>query len=163
MFHQVTAAIDGSPISLHALDTAAHIASQDNAELQIVSVVEPLPLILAGTPRSPINETHIENQYQIYRKLHQEQRRRLRETYPHLKTTSAIKTGRPAKTISETTLDTDLIVVGHRGLGGLDSLVLGSVAEELLDQCTAPVLVIKATNLPQNPQQIHEPDTQQHQ
>jgi nucleotide-binding universal stress UspA family protein len=143
MFKQITAAIDGSPTSLQALETAAHIAVQDKAELQILSVIEPLPLFLAGTSKSPINETHIEALNQYYKKLHHEEEHRLKKTYPDLKITTVIKTGRPATEIKETTLDSDLIVIGHRGNSGIDSILLGSVAKELLDECTVPVLIIK--------------------
>ena len=147
MFKQVTAAIDGSPTSLLALETAAHIAEQDHAELQIISIIEPLPIILAGTSTSTINETHMETLNQYYKKLHHEQEHQLRKTYPDLKITTVIKTGRPAEKIQETAQDTDLIVIGHRGKSGIESLILGSVAKEILDQCSAPVLVVKTCRI----------------
>ena len=37
----------------------------------------------------------------------------------------------------------DLLVVGARGVGGLGRLLLGSVAEGALNQCSAPVLVVR--------------------
>ncbi|TRO53566.1 universal stress protein [Candidatus Bathyarchaeota archaeon] len=147
MFKQVTAAIDGSPTSIAALETAAHIASQDKAELQIISIIEPLPIILAGTISDPINETHIETLNQYYKKLHHEQEHHLRQTYPGLKITTVIKTGRPAQKIQETAEDTDLIVIGHRGHSGIESLILGSVAKQILDLCSAPVLVVKTCRI----------------
>ena len=147
MFKQITAAIDGSPTSLLALETAAHIAEQDHAELQIISIIEPLPIILAGTSTSTINETHMETLNQYYKKLHHEQEHRLKQTYPDLKITTVIKTGRPAQKIQETAEDTDLIVIGHRGHSGIESLILGSVAKQILDLCSAPVLIVKTCQI----------------
>ncbi|XEC32498.1 universal stress protein [Streptomyces fradiae] len=43
---------------------------------------------------------------------------------------------------------TGTIVVGHRGLGGFSSLVLGSVGLELAAAATAPVVVIRGTDEP---------------
>ena len=119
MFHKITTAIDGSSTSLTALDTAAHIATQDNAELQIISVIEPLPYILVGSKSSPVNEVHIETLKQYYKKLHHVQEHRLKETYPDLKITTVIKTGRPATKIKEMAHVSDLIIIGHRGNGGM--------------------------------------------
>ena len=39
--------------------------------------------------------------------------------------------------------DTDLIVVGSHGRGGLEKLVLGSVAAKVVAQSTRPVLVTR--------------------
>jgi nucleotide-binding universal stress UspA family protein len=45
--------------------------------------------------------------------------------------------------INEASSDSDLIVVGHRGLGGVFNLLLGSVAKQVVESCTIPVLVVK--------------------
>jgi nucleotide-binding universal stress UspA family protein len=41
--------------------------------------------------------------------------------------------------------DVDLVVVGARGLGALERLLLGSVSEGVLHQVSRPVLVVRAT------------------
>jgi nucleotide-binding universal stress UspA family protein len=41
--------------------------------------------------------------------------------------------------------DTDLVVVGARGLGAIERLLLGSVSEGVLHQVSRPVLVVRAT------------------
>jgi nucleotide-binding universal stress UspA family protein len=41
--------------------------------------------------------------------------------------------------------DAEMIVVGHRGLGRVRSLVLGSVSGYVVQHATCPVLVVPAT------------------
>jgi nucleotide-binding universal stress UspA family protein len=39
--------------------------------------------------------------------------------------------------------DTDLVMIGNRGLGGLKKLVLGSVSQKVVQKASCPVLVVK--------------------
>jgi nucleotide-binding universal stress UspA family protein len=143
MFKKILAAVDGSDASIQALDYAAYLADQNNAELKIVSAVEPLPKLYAAGSAQAYHAKHMEIQEENYKKTHQEQRKRLNDEYPNLKISAVIETGRPATIIREASQDTDLIVIGHRGQGGVLSWVLGSVAKQIVDSCTVPVLVIK--------------------
>jgi nucleotide-binding universal stress UspA family protein len=54
--------------------------------------------------------------------------------------------GDPAEEIVKTTqdFDTDLVVVGARGLGGVARVLLGSVSEKVLHHARCPVLIVKA-------------------
>jgi nucleotide-binding universal stress UspA family protein len=56
-----------------------------------------------------------------------------------------VRNGRPAEVIVRTAreLDADLVVVGSRGLTGLEGLFLGSVAREVSQQAPCPVLVAR--------------------
>lgn len=63
--------------------------------------------------------------------------------HPSLKIATVVVDGRAVQVIKEASQDCDLIVMGHRGLGGILSWVLGSVAKQMVDSCTAPVLVVK--------------------
>ena len=57
--------------------------------------------------------------------------------------------GRPASAIVDeaTAFDADLIVVGSRGHGPWQSLVLGSVSAEIVDHAPCPVLVVRTVPL----------------
>jgi nucleotide-binding universal stress UspA family protein len=58
-----------------------------------------------------------------------------------------ILSGRPARVITEFALknDVDLIVVGSQGKTGLERLLLGSVAENIIRMADCMVLVVKST------------------
>lgn len=50
--------------------------------------------------------------------------------------------GHPAESILKAAEDAELVVVGHRGLGGFGSLVLGSVSQQILHHAKCPVVVV---------------------
>lgn len=56
-----------------------------------------------------------------------------------------MKDGRASKIIIDTAneIGADLIVVGHRGASGFINWMLGSVAKQVVESCTVPVLVFK--------------------
>jgi len=142
MFNKILVAVDGSSSSIYALDYAANLANQNNAELKIVSVIESIPTFYtagSGTIAKQMYEITEEN----YTKMHGEQRERLKVKYPQLKLTTLIEQGKPVDVINEVSSDSDLIVVGYRGLGGVFNLLLGSVAKQVVESCTIPVLVVK--------------------
>lgn len=53
--------------------------------------------------------------------------------------------GDPAKAICRyaETHDSDLLVVGHRGLSGIKKLIQGSVSQKIVENASCPVLVVK--------------------
>jgi nucleotide-binding universal stress UspA family protein len=144
MFNKILVAVDGSPNSLQALDYAVHLATQDKAQLTIISAAEPLPPLTFDAGEPPTYYPHYqETLHQALEKMQQEQLAKLTKTHPPLKIQAKVIDGRPATVIREAAKDTDLIVIGHRGKGGIISWMLGSVAKQIVDTCTAPVLIIK--------------------
>jgi len=148
MFKKILAGIDGSKLSIEALDLAADIADQYDSELFIVSAVEPLPPL--AMPVSPIGSTapsylvnYREDQQTLFDGIHSKQVDRLLEKYPTLKINTDIIEGRAPNVIKEESKDKDLIVIGHRGQSGIIDLMLGSVAKSVVDTCTVPILVFK--------------------
>jgi nucleotide-binding universal stress UspA family protein len=61
------------------------------------------------------------------------------------KTRASIVTGHPVRAILTTArkAEADLLVTGARGIGGLTGLLLGSVAEGVLDRSPISVLIVR--------------------
>jgi nucleotide-binding universal stress UspA family protein len=144
MFKNIHAAIDGSPSSIKALDLAAHLANQDKATLHIITAAEPLPpVVLPTAPETSYYPQYQENLRQALEKTQKNEVARLKKQYPDLNIDAKVYDGRAVHVIHEHTKDSNLIVIGHRGHGAILSMVLGSVAKQIVDICTAPVLVVK--------------------
>ena len=70
------------------------------------------------------------------------------ETLPDLRVTTRVLIGRAINTIiTEARPESfDLVVMGTRGLTGLEQLVLGSVAEGVLRRCPVPLLTVSRSS-----------------
>ena len=148
MFKNIVAAVDGSLLSLDALDMAAWLAAQDNAVLLILSAVEPLrvlasPFYARGGTSPSYMVDYREDQLKSYKGLHEEQIKRLGQVYPDLVVESKIVDGHAAMVIEDESVHADLIVMGHRGHGGVLDWMLGSVAKSVVDRSTVPVFIVK--------------------
>ena len=58
--------------------------------------------------------------------------------------TVAAVAGFPAETLINAAKNSDLLVVGTRGVGGFDSLILGSVSNQVVHHASCPVVVVPA-------------------
>lgn len=55
-----------------------------------------------------------------------------------------LEEGMPSKTIVNMSADYDLIVMGTLGKKGMTKMLMGSVAEKVIERCQCPVMVINA-------------------
>jgi nucleotide-binding universal stress UspA family protein len=141
-------AIDGSEAATHALDYALSLAEKCDAEVQIVSVVPPVESLM---PRFSLTAPPIHYSLfigEVEKRLHAVLTDALtaaKEKRPNLSISTRLLKGRPADTIVQTAREGgfDLIVVGSRGLSGVEELVLGSVSDRVADLAACPVLIVK--------------------
>ncbi len=141
--------VDGSPVSKLAVDWAARNAAMRNTALTVVHIQE-LPLLTNGTADpmlAPISM--LPDQLELL----QNQGREILDGA--LKTVEAITkesgpvnvntesvTGSPVSTLVDLSKNAEMVVVGGRGLGALDRLLLGSVTTGLVHHAHCPVAVI---------------------
>lgn len=134
LFSRITVAYDGSELSKKALDSAIAIAKQDEQiEINIISVAY-VPAHL-GVDR----QTYVDKFTQMLEDLQQ----KLKEL-PN-KTDTAVLEGNPGEKIVEfaKNSNTDLIIMGSRGLSGVEELFLGSVSHHVTQKADCHVLIIK--------------------
>ncbi len=135
---KILVAYDGSEPSVKALLHAARIARPCNAKLYIVHVV-PLPEdYISLYEHEFASKAVIEGQKLL---------ERCKELVKPLNVEAEfiLERGDPARKIVETAekLDVDYIVIGHRGLGKWERLLLGSVCEKVVRSSTKPVIVVR--------------------
>lgn len=146
---RILLAHDGSSDAAQAANLVNEIAWPPNSTLRVISVIEPTLVALtawAGSVGgySPEVDTQISAYYDG----------ELADVVKHLSgpnrtVEGALLRGRPATVIVDDAraLAADLIVVGSRGRGSIESLVLGSVSGEVVDHAPCPVLVARQAGL----------------
>jgi nucleotide-binding universal stress UspA family protein len=140
MFERILLAVDGSEHALHAAKTAGDLARAVHAkELRIVVAYEPVPVYL-GEPnlQNTINARLNESQTTL-----QEAESAVGNV--SAKTPTDMIEGHIADAIIEAakTHESDLIVMGSRGLGRLAGALLGSNSQKVVSEAPCPVLIVR--------------------
>src|SRR5262249_53464173 len=144
--NRIVHATDLSPASEPAWNEARRLARLFDAEVVVVHAMAP-PILFPTEGYFPP---------QLYEELVQSARRDAEEGFDRLlggvpgsglKVRIRLEDGPPAQRILEVVDEeaADLLVVGTHGRGGLERLMVGSVADRLLRQATCPVLTVRST------------------
>ena len=139
--------LDGSPLSRQALPLAEAIAQQVNASVHLVMAIDIsrlLPVELMPTVafnaelyEQAVNEAQLDAQQSLTEAAEELHR-------AGVNVTLEVKVGSPFTVIQETLHPGDVIVLVSRGHHGAARLVLGSLAEQLIREASAPVVLVPA-------------------
>jgi nucleotide-binding universal stress UspA family protein len=145
---RILVATDGSECAGVAVDLVAAMAWPPNSTIHVVNAVASGVAVFGGPwpPLPPIDTTTFDDD------IHQQAERNLdaaraRLTAPGRTVETSVASGRAADVIvslAEQT-DADAIVVGGRGHGTLESMLLGSTSAEVVDRAYVPVLVARGS------------------
>ena len=69
------------------------------------------------------------------------------EKYPDVDVESRLEQARTVPTLLDAAVGASLLVVGTRGRGGFDGLLLGSVSQRVIERASCPVAVVPAPDL----------------
>ena len=148
--NKLLVAIDGSEKSDEAFDFALNLGQTVNAEIERLTVTQNLVLPWFGSVEtSPLMDpSYMNKYYEDHRKYSEEivekSMKKAKRVHPELKISKKVVRGVPDQMIVEETKNGfDLVVVGSRGHGFIDRLVLGSVSKRVVDNSPVPVLVVK--------------------
>jgi nucleotide-binding universal stress UspA family protein len=144
MFHSILVAFDGSRPAEAALDQAIDLARSQGARLTLIGVAVSPAWVIAGyaPPLPSVQELEAEVQRLLDRAA-----ARVPDDVP---VATVVRYGSPAQAILDRVEKGghDLVVMGSRGHGGIQSLLLGSVSGDVLRRSPVPVLVVHATPVP---------------
>jgi nucleotide-binding universal stress UspA family protein len=140
-FRRILIALDGSPLAAHAAETGAELARSLGAHLGLVSVVDTRATDAIASDQSPA----------ALREQARDEARRAIEAVRALEPAKAaafefLPEGKPGEEIVRAAREwqADLVVIGSHGRGGLERMLMGSVAEAVLRQAPCPVLIVRA-------------------
>lgn len=143
MYKNILVAYDGSILSWKAIEAAKFQASlNEEAEVHIITVLE---------AEDAENEAEREKITQELEAKFLPQMKKIEEEFKknNIEATMEIVVSEeninPGVEIAKYAKDhnNDLIVMGSRGLGNSDEIILGSVSNEVVQKAKCPVLVIK--------------------
>ena len=124
----VVAGVDGSPASQDALTFAFEEAALRDMPLVAVCALADAPGRLGGMQRK---EDDFGRQMTLHEKEH-----------PEITVLRQVTSGTPRSALLTAAAEAQLIVVGSRGLGGVEGMSLGSVAGALVHHSPCPVAVV---------------------
>ena len=142
-FKKILAAIDFSENSECACDYALTLATQFNAELTIIHVInEPVDLRGFYVPHISFEQLEKEIEESAVKMMETFCSSKL-GTFSNYKT--SIVTGIPYDEIiaAAARIDASLIVLGTHGRTGLDRILFGSTAERVVRSASCPVLTVR--------------------
>lgn len=140
MYKKILVPVDGSDNSRLALKHAVKLAEIANADLTVLHVMY-LPSQMekyAKKMATSMQEWAEEHAAEIFNSF--------KDDYAgYAKVREKVTWGESVHKIAEEAHDGeyDLIVIGSRGMGGVKTLVMGSVSRGVVNSCKCPVLIIR--------------------
>jgi len=141
----VVVGVDGSEASQHALTFAAEMAGRYGAPLHVlISWHRPSPAgwEYAYWERESLQEYAGELEAQGDA-LAERTAADLRSSHPELTVNIQVKESLPVPALEEASTGAGLLVVGARGVGGFERLLLGSVSRSIVHRSHCPVAVVR--------------------
>ncbi|SCK11386.1 Nucleotide-binding universal stress protein, UspA family [Streptomyces sp. WMMB 714] len=132
MSRSVTVGLDRTPASRAAAEWAAHEALIRKVPLHLVRVLD---VDMDG------DRAALERQGRL---ITDEVADDLAVGLPQLSTVGQVLAGRPSDVLCDISEETDLLVLGSRGLGGIAGFALGSMALATVAHATCPVVLIRS-------------------
>jgi nucleotide-binding universal stress UspA family protein len=125
----VVAGVDGSPESQAALVFAVEEAALRDVPMIAVCALADAPGLLGATSRMEENFSRVVTPQE--------------KEHPEVAVLRQVVFGPPRTALLAAAAEAQMLVVGSRGLGGLDGMSLGSVAATLLQHSPCPVAVVR--------------------
>ena len=146
MFTHILIASDGSECALRAVRAGAEIAKRFEAEVTLLSVFDPPvgQMALVDPDTVALDPAMIARYADEVQSAVEKSATQVLEEVG-VRYTARRETGHPVDQIVGVAARSrvDLIVLGSRGLGGLESFLLGSVSDRVLHHAHCPVLIVK--------------------
>lgn len=137
----VVVAVDGSPGCRAALEFAFGYADLMGVELTAVFVLEDLDGQF-GTPADRARE-HPDSELGFAEPILSHALQGYRKRYPTVKLREELLVGSAVRSLAEASEHAALLVVGSRGHGGFEGLLLGSVGQGLLHEARCPLVIAR--------------------
>ncbi|NEA70250.1 universal stress protein [Streptomyces sp. SID13588] len=141
MFPTITAGLDGSPESMAAADWAAGEARRRGLTLRLVHAGEWQPDTV--TPHTPLGGPGPPQRHWGDRVL-RDAEAQVRLRHPDLRIVGEQIANEPVAALLGAANDSEMLVIGSRGLSAVAGFLVGSVALGVVGRATRPVVLVRA-------------------
>jgi nucleotide-binding universal stress UspA family protein len=140
--------IDGSPHARGAVAFVAGLTAPRGSQVHLLRVVEPVRPPSTGLLPARARALITQEVAALEREHVAAARRNLEAAQAQLaragwRVKTEVRTGRPLEELLAASRGADVLVVGARGIGAVERLLLGSVAEGVVTRATVPVLIVR--------------------
>lgn len=142
---RIAVGVDGSPAARSALAWAVEEAALRAAVVDVVSVYEPY------RAHGPFGAEFMDVASPGWRRrFHRVAERHAADAIAGLPAPPVapvavhVEAGHPAKVLAARSQQADLLVLGPRGIGGFEGLLLGSVTRQVLHHAACPIVVVRS-------------------
>ncbi len=140
MFKNILLAVDGSEHATNAAKVAAELAQcMESTELRIVVAYDPIPPYLGEPNLQVAIDARLDEAQEVLQKAVEAVGNSQLDVHTEL------IEGDAAEAIIEVakTRNSNVIVMGSRGLGRLAGLILGSTSQKVVSHAPCPVLIVR--------------------
>lgn len=142
MARNVLVAVDGSENSQRALEFALDYAEKFSYDLTVVNVSESsAAAAFAGDGMASVAR----DLRRFHEGILEKAVEHAKNTHPNVALSTVLREGDPATEIVATANEGnfDVVVVGHRGLGKVKGLILGSISEKIIRSLVHTVILVR--------------------
>jgi len=138
----VLVAVDGSENSDRALEFALEFSEKYSAKLTIINVSESSA---AAAYTGDVMVSVARDLRKFHEEILEKAVKHAKQTHPTVETTKVLREGDPASEIVSFANDEnfDVVVVGHRGLGKVKGILLGSISEKIIRSLICTVILVR--------------------
>lgn len=137
----VLVGVDGSPTSERATELAFDEASRRGVELIALHAWSDMPIL--GFPSINWSPAETENIKSAEKEVLAERLAGFQERYPDVAVRRVVVADRPSYQLLKHAESAQLVVVGSHGRGGFAGMLLGSVANAVVNSARVPVIVVR--------------------
>ena len=146
MYNKILVPLDGSQIAECVIPHITTIAKATSAEVELISVVEPVDIPTRGKialSEDDLKAINSEAKKEAHNYLEHIVKRLTRDD---VKAKAIVITGKPAESLIDYagSNNIDLIIMATHGRSGLTKWFFGSIAEKIMRAVETPVLLVKA-------------------
>ena len=144
MINKILVPVDGSKIALRALEFAMEIGGKFGSEIIVINIDVPYDLSRIKPPRRDKNGNVIPVEAAAPTPLEEAEKEAKKAGYERITFKKVVDIDPAERICAEAEKDdTDLIIMGNRGMGVLAGVFLGSVSTKVSQSAHCPVTIVK--------------------